>query len=413
MSQKKKILFVINTMGQGGAEHALLELLHAFCSFRQEPEGAAVFEVSLYVLMGQGELVSQIPEEVKLLNKKYCNQSVLSSQGKRNMYFSILKALMKRGNVIRLLPEMVRNYREMKKKGHVWPDKLLWRAVSDGGLRLSEEYDLAVAYLEGGATYFVADHVKAKKKAAFIHINYQEAGYTRVLDRECYLGLDAVFPIAEEIMDSFLAVYPECRAKTAIFHNMLDQKGIIKKSLEPGGFQDGFDGFRILTVGRLVYQKAYPIAIEAMKLLKSAGYPVRWYVLGEGDMRQELEERIAELGLEDDFVLLGVVENPYPYYRMADLYVHATRFEGKSIAIQEAQMLGKAVVVSDCPGNREQVEDGVDGLLCELTAESIKDKAEQLIKNAELRKRFEKKAEEKKFSFDKEWELLMGLLKDE
>lgn len=407
MNQRKKLLFVINTMGQGGAEHALLELLRALCS---ADEG---FEVSLYVLMGQGELIDQIPSEIKLLNKKYCKKSVLSSQGKRSMYGHILKSLCIRGNGIRLLPEILKNYKAMKKKGHVWPDKLLWRAVADGGRRLSEEYDLAVAFLEGGAAYYVTDHVKAKKKAAFIHIDYQEAGYTRELDRDCYLKFDAVFPIAEEIRDRFLAVYPECKAKTKIFHNMLNRAEIIKKSLEPGGFTDDFTGLRILTVGRLVYQKAYPLAIEAMKLLKEAGHSVRWYVLGEGDMRQELEEQIAALGLTQDFILLGVVENPYPYYRMADLYVHATRFEGKSIAIQEAQILGKAVVVSDCPGNREQIQDGVDGLLCDLTAESIKVKTERLIKDTALREQFEKNVGERQFSYEKEWELLMGLLTDE
>ena len=63
--------------------------------------------------------------------------------------------------------------------------------------------------------------------------------------------------------------------------------------------------------------------------------------------------------------------NPYPYLRQADVYVHASRFEGKSIAIQEAQVLGKAIVVSDCSGNREQVEPGKDGLMCDLTPEAV------------------------------------------
>ena len=69
---------------------------------------------------------------------------------------------------------------------------------------------------------------------------------------------------------------------------------------------------RLLTVGRLTYQKAYDVAIDAMKRLKDAGQRARWYVLGEGDQRKTLERKIAALGLKDDFVLLGAVENPYP-----------------------------------------------------------------------------------------------------
>ena len=70
----------------------------------------------------------------------------------------------------------------MRKEGRLMPDKLLWRAISDGARRFPEEYDLAVAFLEGGSAYYVADHVRAKKKAAFIHIDYQKAGYSRELD---------------------------------------------------------------------------------------------------------------------------------------------------------------------------------------------------------------------------------------
>ena len=54
---------------------------------------------------------------------------------------------------------------------------------------------LQLLFLEGGSAYYVADHVRAKKKAAFIHIDYQKAGYSRELDRDCYLQYDAVFPI--------------------------------------------------------------------------------------------------------------------------------------------------------------------------------------------------------------------------
>ena len=57
--------------------------------------------------------------------------------------------------------------------------------------------------------------------------------------------------------------------------------------------------------------------------------------MGEGELRNKLQQKIDSLGLKEDFLLLGAKENPYPYYKQCDLYVHATRFEGKSIAIQE------------------------------------------------------------------------------
>ncbi len=383
----KKILFVINTLGQAGAETALLELLR-----RINPKE---WEVSLYVLMGQGEMVKELPEYVKLLNKTYDDSSVLSKEGKKNLKSKVLRAMYTRGTVLRLLPYLVGNAFGMLKKGKLLPDKLLWRVLSDGGERFKEEYDVAVAYLEGGSTYYVADHVRAKKKAAFVHVDYEKAGYTRALDKDCYLKFDKIFTVSDEVRTAFTKWYPECLENTSVFHNLLNPERICEKAKQGDGFTDGFEGMRIVTVGRLTAQKAFEVSIDAMKLLKDSGERVRWYVFGDGDQRKKLEDQIKQLGLEEDFLLPGAVSNPYPYMSQADIYVHASRFEGKSIAIQEAQILGKAILVSDCSGNREQVISGVDGLMCQLTPEDIYRDIVKLLGDGALRERLGEAAAQK------------------
>jgi glycosyltransferase involved in cell wall biosynthesis len=115
-------------------------------------------------------------------------------------------------------------------------------------------------------------------------------------------------------------------------------------------------------------------------------------VAGEGKCRAELEKKIADLGLENEFVLLGSVPNPYPYLKECDLYVHASRYEGKSIAIQEAITLGNAVIASDRSGNREQIRDGIDGVLCELSPEGIASAVERVLKDDELMKKLKENA---------------------
>ena len=91
--------------------------------------------------------------------------------------------------------------------------------------------------------------------------------------------------------------------------------------------------------------------------------------------------------------------------------MHATRYEGKSIAIQEAQVLGKPILVSDCSGNREQVINGVDGLLCELTPEAIAEGVKQLIESEALREQYGKMAAKKHMTEHKETEKLLSLLR--
>lgn len=305
---------------------------------------------------------------------------------------------------------MIRALGHMIKTKRIQPDKLLWRMIADGAERQNETYDLAVAYLEGGSAYYVADHVNAKKKAAFIHIDYTQAGYTRQLDRDCYTKFDAVFPIGENVEKKFLEVYPECKSYTHVFHNVINQDMIRRKAKSYGGFSDNYDGIRILTVGRLTPQKSCPTAIATMEKLKKAGLKARWYVLGEGPERSNLEKQIAKAGLTEDFLLLGAVDNPYPYFAQTDLYVHATMFEGKSIAIQEAQTLGCAIVASD--SNEEQITDGVDGFVRPLKPGALAEAIRQLAEHPDLRNAFGQAAMQRTVTYEEDKKLLDNLLTD-
>ncbi len=401
---KKKILFVINTLGHAGAEVALMELLRNL-----SPEQ---YEVSLLVLLGQGDMVKELPAHVRLLNKHYDACPILTEQGKQHLKRHVLRAMLSRGAVIRELPYLVKHFLKMKKQGKILTDKLLWRVAAVGAPRIREHFDLAVAYLEGGSAYYVADYIDADRKAAFIHIDYNLAGYNRELDQDCYLKYDRIFGVSGEVKEHFLSVYPECADRTDTFQNLINQEAIRKKAKKKGGFTDGYAGKRILTVGRLNPQKAYEVSIDAMKLIKDAGVKARWYVLGEGDEREKLEAQIRRLGLEEDFLLPGATDNPYPYFAQTDLYVHCTRYEGKSIAIQEAQTLGCPILVSNCSGNREQVVDGEDGLMCELTPESIRDGVLELLQDDEKRKRLGDAAAQKQIMNRSEINKLLSLISD-
>lgn len=386
----KKVLFVINTLGGAGAEKALLELLKRFTPDQ--------YEVDLYILLEQGELISQVPEYVNILNRNYTAESVLSADGKRTLHRKVFRRLFTYGALFKNIPYLAGNAAAMLRKKEIRADKLLWRVMSDGGMKLKQNYDMAVAYLEGGSTYFVHDHVTAEKKFAFLHVDYKYAGYTRELDLDCYLDFDRIFTVSGEVKAVFDEVYPECRNKTLVFHNLIDREEISRKAELFGGFDDAYTGKRILTVGRLTAQKAYEVSIDAMKILKDQGVKVRWYVLGEGELRNKLQRKIDSLGLREDFILFGAVENPYPYYKQCDLYVHATRFEGKSIAIQEAQVLGCTILVSDCSGNREQVENGTDGVLCPLSSEEISRNIAALLNDEATCRQYGKRAAARIFS---------------
>ncbi len=369
--ESKKILFVINTLGRAGAEKALLSLLNRL----KKSDEFGQLKLYLYVITGQGELFDDIPEDVVILNKKYSTESVLTADGRKVLQKTCISSLFRRCNFLRLFPYVFSNLLSMIKRGNVMTDKLLWRVLAEGCDRIDEHFDLAVAYIEGGSTYYVADHINAEKKVAFVHVDYTQAGYTKKLDRECYENFDRIFSVSDQVKEIFLKTYPELESRADVFNNLIDKDRILKLSGEEEGFSDGFIGKRIITVCRLTKQKSLEYSIEAMKLIKQRrspeALPVRWYILGEGDQREKLEKYIDQCGISEDFVLCGSYDNPYPYIKDADIYVQASKFEGRSIAIREALILGKPVIATNIGDNKELLNDGIDGLLCNLDSEDI------------------------------------------
>lgn len=399
---KKRVLFIINTMGRAGAETALINLMKKLVSMGE-------YDVSLFAIIPRGELFARVPQGVHVLNRKVSCGSVLSMSGRIALVKRTVEAFCYKLTGVRLLPSIVRNMIVQKHEtGRIQPDKALWRLLSDGTPELQEEFDLAVAYIEGASAYYLADHVKAKRKAAFIHIDYQKAGYTAAMDHGCYDHVDKIFTVSREVGEKFCAVYPQHRSKVHLFRNLLDREMILSRAQEQG-FTDGFDGIRLVTVGRLHYQKGYDVAIEACAKLRSDSFNVRWYILGEGAERANLEKLIDQFGMREHFILMGAMDNPYPYIREADLYVHATRFEGKSIAIEEAQILGKTIIASDCTGNTEQITDGVDGLLLSLNADNLASTIKRAINDPELCQKLRIKVMKKELEHPEDLQALLSL----
>ena len=153
---KKKVLFVINTMSRAGAEMALLALLRQL-----DPQK---LDISLFVLMGQGEMVPELPEYVHLLNKSIVKESVLSAAGRRHMAVTVAKSMLRRGTGVRMLPYLVSQTASMTSHHSFSLEKLLWPVVAEGAPGLEDTYDLAVAYLEGVTDRSLVERMKRRLK---------------------------------------------------------------------------------------------------------------------------------------------------------------------------------------------------------------------------------------------------------
>lgn len=167
---------------------------------------------------------------------------------------------------------------------------------------------------------------------------------------------------------------------------ILDRSFMMRMADEDHAFDDGFDGLRILSVGRLCAQKGFDKAVDIAAKMKATGLRFRWYVIGCGEDRGKLERAIADNAVSDSFILLGQHINPYPFFKGCDIYAQPSRWEAFCITVAEARMFCKPIVCTDFVGATEQLVDGKTGFIVPVGDwTAFRAKLELLLRDSELR----------------------------
>jgi glycosyltransferase involved in cell wall biosynthesis len=124
------------------------------------------------------------------------------------------------------------------------------------------------------------------------------------------------------------------------------------------------DDRHLLSVGKLTYQKGFDLLIRAFAQVTDRHPEWTLTILGEGNMREELESLCTQLNLDDLVSMPGAVKNVDAHLRRADIFALTSRYEGFPIALGEAMACGVPVIATDClSGPREMIHDGTDGML--------------------------------------------------
>lgn len=369
---KKKILFSIDSLHCAGAEKSLVTLLSLI--------DYSKYEVDLQLFGYGGALEELLPKEVNLLNPlKYTSFCDLSVK------LAILQSI-KSLNYTKFLAARLKFTLAIRKEKYTNAQKarIFWQKVSNVIEKSDKEYDIAISYAQGIPTFYVADKIKANKKYAWVNVSYHLTGLEKEFQKKYYKIYDGIITVSDSTREILNEVFPEYKNKTEVIYDINDPNFISKMSVIEDGYDDNFDGLRILTVGRLANQKGYDIALEACKILKEKGINFRWYSLGIGPLKEEIEKYIVDNKLENYFKLLGVKSNPYPYIRNCDIYVQTSKFEGFGLAIAEARMLNKPVVTTRFDAVYNQMIDRKNGLVVDMNAKGVSDGIIELINNKEL-----------------------------
>ena len=368
---KKRMLFVIDSLHCAGAEKSLTTLLSLL--------DYSKYDVDLQLFGYGGALEELVPKEVNILKPmEYIKFSSLSTKNAvikslKNMNFKMLSSRLKFSLAIRK-----NNYSNAQKA------RVYWQKVSNVIENNNKEYDIAISYAQGVPTFYVAEKVCAKKKLAWVNVSYKLEDEDRVFQEQFYDKYNKIVAVSDSAKNIFLETFPKYTDKLEIIYDINDADFIKKMSDQGQSYNDNYTGLRILTIGRLANQKGYDIALEACKILKEKGIEFKWYSLGVGPLKEEIEKYINENNLENNFKLLGVKSNPYPFIKDCDIYVQTSRFEGFGIAIAEARMLNKPVVTTRFDAVYNQMKDRKNGLVVDMNSQGIVNGILELINNKKL-----------------------------
>lgn len=368
---RKKIIIISHALELGGAERSLLGLLNAI-----DPE---LFEVDLFLLRHEGELLKYIPNYINLLPevKVY---TVLARP---------MKDTLREGHILltaaRLIGKISAKYYAQKnnlKSDDIqieYSHKYTYRWMPL--IQADQEYDLAISFLT--PHYIVANKVKAKKKIAWIHTDYSQIDVNIESELRMWRAYDYIVSISDAVTTGFVKVFPSLKSKILLIENILPETLIVRQSeIEDVSAEMSQHGIRLLSIGRFCVAKNFDNVPDICRRLWEKGLEVYWYIIGFGRDEELIKQKIRESGMEKRVILLGKKENPYPYIKCCDLYIQPSRFEGKCVSVREAQMLGKPVVITNYATAMSQLENGVDGLIIPLNNRECANALANILKNA-------------------------------
>ena len=355
---KKNLVFVLPSLDAGGAEKSAVSLLNAI-DFNN-------FNVDLILLHKKGIFLKLLPTEVSIIEIQGDYQIFKKSIGPS------LNSFLKKRKLSLVFNRLLFALKNYVYRNKAQSEQCSWRNLSSSIDIIEKKYDVAIGFLEKSSIYLVVDKIQATKKIGWIHTNYSNSGMDKNFDQSYFKKLNHLVAVSKECATDLQINFPLISPTIHVIQNIISPKTIqllANREIVEDVYQN--TSCKILTIGRLSHEKGIDLALEAAKQLLENGLNFKWVVIGDGQERMALMEKIRQYKLEKYFVLLGLKDNPYPYLKQALIYVQPSRYEGKSIAIDEAKIMSKSIVVTNFSTVNDQIINNKNGIIVKMNPESI------------------------------------------
>ncbi|MBQ8498083.1 MAG: glycosyltransferase [Clostridia bacterium] len=363
---KKRILVIGITMAAAGSEKS-------FLSFATHAIDYNKYDVDLLLAKKEGDFLDKVPREINILEMGEMGEIFLLDR--KNASSIIIKEYLAKNpfRAFSLMPHMMKRLTAQDSREKTFAAQRMWLELMKKMPVFEKEYDIALAYWGDRTMFYMVDKVKSAKKIAWLHFDYGKPPREDALYEAYFSACDKVVTVSSEIEKSLKNALPSIADRVVTVENIIDREEILRMAEEKADFGDDFAGVRIVTVGRICEQKGYDLAVPAIAKLCADRYDIKWYILGKGSEEEEaaLAERIRSHGMEERISVLGIRKNPYPYIKEADIYMQPSRHEGKPIAVEEAKILGKSILVTGYTSAREQMKNYPVYKIAEISEEGI------------------------------------------
>ena len=367
----KKILFYIDTLGKGGLDKVVLDVVNHMDFSKYDVTVMRRFPGGYYSQF----LDKRIHKKANMPFKETCSK----------FYDHLVRVVCDR-----------------------LPRKMVYRMF------VHKKYDIEIACgdafaatLIGGSTN--PDSIKILWEHMDVTKDISTATYYNKEQVEEFFGpFHQIVGVSKDCRDKFIEKYGFAE-RVSYIYNPIDIEDIDKKSVEfiPDEYQK--NEFNILAIGRFMPQKAFARLITVCAGLRDEGLKFKLNIIGEGPEEDIIKEKISELDMKDNVQLLGFKENPYPYIKEVDLFVCASIHESYCLVVAESLVVGTPVVSTMCTGPIELLDNGRYGLLVENSENGLCAGIREMVNTPEKLSEYKNKTKDRRefFSIEesmKAWE---------
>lgn len=378
----QKILLAVNNMNMNGIKTSLLNMIKFL--------DLSKFKVTIFLLEKKGILLDAIPEGIEVIS---FGEFAEIREMAYLPFFSAVKTLAADKRYMELC-----KYCWFSFGAYLFQDSgILYRYLLKRLPGLDMRYDYAVSYFGplDPLSYYILFRTRAVKKVQWIHFDVSRIHLNVNFARKYYKKFDQIITVSEKAKQVLEKTLPGLPVECFILPVPGQQ---IRDLSKENTVHYCHEKFQIVTIGRLMPQKGPDIALEVAKDLKDRGIAFEWRFIGGGEMYESLErDRIAN-GLEKYFYLVGEEINPFRYLPEADLYVQPSRYEGYGLTLQEARIMGLPIICTDFAGASEQIENGVNGRIVDISKEALLQAILDILGDVKLREKFHLALQDETFS---------------